>query len=81
MNEQFERLLENWRDGVLTESEIWPNTILEAHARGIPLALVNARMSDRSHRRWLKMKGVAAGRITRVNSVALPAPRLRAARK
>ena len=35
---------------VLVESEIWPNFIWRAAARGVPLFLVNARLSDRSYR-------------------------------
>ena len=48
------RFLDHWRPdlALLVESEIWPNTILALHERGIPLALVNARMSGRSFRRW-----------------------------
>ena len=34
--------------GVFVESELWPNLILAAEARRIPLALVNARMSPKS---------------------------------
>jgi 3-deoxy-D-manno-octulosonic-acid transferase len=37
---------------VLVEAEIWPNLAAEAHTRGIPLALVNARLSPRSERRY-----------------------------
>jgi len=37
---------------VLTESEIWPNFILEAKKMGIPLFLINARVSDRSAPRY-----------------------------
>lgn len=33
---------------LLTETEIWPNLIRACHRRGIPLFLVNARVSDRS---------------------------------
>ena len=33
---------------ILTESEIWPNLIRACHRRGVPLFLVNARVSDRS---------------------------------
>lgn len=52
------RFLDHWRPDLaaLTESEIWPNTILAASERDIPLALVNARMSDRSHRRWRRYR-------------------------
>jgi 3-deoxy-D-manno-octulosonic-acid transferase len=53
--------LDHWRPdlAVFTESEIWPNLILESSARNIPLALVNARMTKRSFRRWRRTMGVA----------------------
>ncbi|MFO0947456.1 MAG: 3-deoxy-D-manno-octulosonic acid transferase [Planctomycetota bacterium] len=35
---------------VLTELELWPNLLLEAKRRGTPVAVVNARLSERSHR-------------------------------
>jgi 3-deoxy-D-manno-octulosonic-acid transferase len=55
------RFLDHWRPdlAVFTESEIWPNLILESAARGIPLTLVNARMTQRSYRRWRRNKAVA----------------------
>ena len=37
---------------VLTESEIWPNFILRARKMGVPLFLINARVSDRSAPRY-----------------------------
>lgn len=37
---------------VLVEAEVWPNLVAEAHTRKIPLALVNARLSERSERRF-----------------------------
>ncbi|MEO8311192.1 MAG: 3-deoxy-D-manno-octulosonic acid transferase [Caldimonas sp.] len=37
--------------GVLMETEIWPNLLACAAARGIPVVLANARMSERSRRR------------------------------
>ena len=48
------RFLEHWTPdlGVFVESELWPNLILAAQARRVPLALVNARMSPRSLQRW-----------------------------
>jgi 3-deoxy-D-manno-octulosonic-acid transferase len=59
---QFARsFLDHWRPdlAVLTESEIWPNLILESSARRIPLALVNARMTTRSYKRWRRNRGMA----------------------
>jgi 3-deoxy-D-manno-octulosonic-acid transferase len=37
---------------VLVEAEVWPNLAAEARGCGIPLALVNARLSQRSERRF-----------------------------
>lgn len=56
------RFLDHWRPdvGVFVESELWPNLILQAEARGVKLALVNARMSPRSLRRWTNWR--TAGR-------------------
>jgi 3-deoxy-D-manno-octulosonic-acid transferase len=36
--------------GVLMETEVWPNLVLEAAAHGVPLALANARLSAKSLR-------------------------------
>ena len=41
---------------VLTESEIWPNFIRTAKKMGIPLFLINARVSDRSAPRYKAAK-------------------------
>lgn len=38
------------------DSEIWPNFLVQAHRRGVRLALANARLSDKSFRRFLKYK-------------------------
>ena len=55
------RFLEHWRPSlaVFTESEIWPNLILETSRRAIPLAIVNGRMSTRSYDRWRRKPGIA----------------------
>lgn len=37
---------------ILVEAEIWPNFIWRAVDRGIPIFLVNARLSERSYRRY-----------------------------
>ena len=41
---------------VLVEAEIWPNLAAKAHARRIPLVLVNARLSLRSERRFRRFR-------------------------
>lgn len=48
------RFLDHWRPdlALLVESEFWPTMMTETHRRGIPMALVNARISPRSFRGW-----------------------------
>jgi len=41
---------------LLMETEIWPGLIGEARQRGIHLLLVNGRLSDKSFRRYLKVR-------------------------
>lgn len=38
--------------GLIIESEFWPNLLLEARRRQIPLHLINGRMSPKSFRGW-----------------------------
>lgn len=63
--------LDHWKPdlGVLAESEIWPNLIIEAADDGVPLALVNARMSTRSGRRWRRFKSVSGPLFSRFDLV------------
>ena len=46
----------NPRAVILTESELWPNFIRQLNKRGVPLFLINARVSDRSAPRYKKMR-------------------------
>ena len=44
------------------ESELWPNLLLASRRRGIPLMLINARMSARSLAGWRRGPGLARAR-------------------
>ncbi|MFO7298101.1 MAG: glycosyltransferase N-terminal domain-containing protein [Pseudomonadota bacterium] len=63
--------LDHWRPqlAIFTESEIWPNLIMETSARSIPMALVNARMSSRSYARWRRWSGLAKPMFSRFDIV------------
>ncbi len=60
------RFLDAWRPdaGAFVESELWPNLIGAARRRGLPLALLNARLSERSFRRWRYAPGLARTLMT-----------------
>ncbi|MFI5446814.1 3-deoxy-D-manno-octulosonic acid transferase [Polaromonas sp. UC242_47] len=43
------------RLGLLMETEVWPNTVAGAQAHSVPLALVNARLSEKSLRQAMRV--------------------------
>ncbi len=49
---------------ILMENELWPRMLHECDRRGVPVAVVNARMSDRSFARAMRMQSVW-GRVMR----------------
>lgn len=61
------RFLDHWKPdlGIWVESEFWPNLIVEASKRGIPLALVNARITERSFRNWQRAPGFIGDLLSR----------------
>lgn len=64
------RFLDYWRPalGLICESEIWPNLVIEARKREIPLVLVNARMSERSFKRWYRLPQTSRYLLSSFNS-------------
>ena len=48
------RFLDHWQPsfGLFMESDLWPNLVMGASERRIPLIVANGRMSQRSFRRW-----------------------------
>ena len=57
---------------VLVEAEVWPNLAAAAHARRIPLALVNARLSPRSERRYRRFRFFVAPTFRLLDLVCVP---------
>jgi 3-deoxy-D-manno-octulosonic-acid transferase len=70
------------RAGLVMETEIWPNLVALCQEAGVPLALVNARLSARSARRYGHVAALAAaafGGLARVAAqTAADARRLQA---
>ena len=59
--EATERFIRHWLPDVawFVESELWPNLIAAAQRYHCLMALINARMSERSFRRWKKHPAAA----------------------
>jgi 3-deoxy-D-manno-octulosonic-acid transferase len=49
-----DRFFDHWKPdlALFVESDLWPNLIITAKARNVPLILVNGRVSERSFNRW-----------------------------
>jgi 3-deoxy-D-manno-octulosonic-acid transferase len=54
---------------VLTETEFWPNLLDGCFRRGIPVAVVNARVSDRSWPRYRRLRRLWKPLLGRLRSV------------
>lgn len=67
------RALSEVRPGLvlLTETEIWPLFLDRAHARSVPVALVNGRLSARSHAGYRRLGRWFAGVLSRVSLFAM----------
>jgi 3-deoxy-D-manno-octulosonic-acid transferase len=50
--------LDHWRPDValFVDSELWPNLVMETKKRRVRMGMVNARLSQRSFRRWQRLK-------------------------
>ncbi len=58
------------RVGILMETEVWPSLIASCNAVGVPLALVNARLSERSLRRGRRFAGLLGNAAAGLGLVA-----------
>lgn len=55
------RFLDHWRPdaAAFLESELWPNLLAASRARGVPMMLLNARLSAGSAAGWARVPGFA----------------------
>jgi 3-deoxy-D-manno-octulosonic-acid transferase len=68
------RFLDYWRPDLAlwVESELWPNLVLMTRERRIPMLLLNARLSARSHANWSRWGGLARPMLSGFASLVLP---------
>ncbi|MBU0750971.1 MAG: 3-deoxy-D-manno-octulosonic acid transferase [Gammaproteobacteria bacterium] len=66
------RFLDHYRPqlGLIMETELWPNLIAACRARSVPLALVNARLSARSARRYARFPALTRGALGGLAAIA-----------
>lgn len=65
------RFVQHWRPDVtvVAEGEIWPNLLGAVHTAGSRLALINARMTDRSVEGWSKWPSFARAIFSRFDLI------------
>jgi 3-deoxy-D-manno-octulosonic-acid transferase len=61
------RFLDHWRPdlALFVESDLWPNMIVEASARNVPLIVINGRLSESSFRRWQRLPAMIVNLLGR----------------
>lgn len=61
------RFLDHWKPGLalFAESELWPTMLRVLRERELPLAVFNARMSERSFRSWQRFAPLAQAVLSR----------------
>ena len=66
------RFLERVRPqlAIVMETELWPNLFHACQRRGVPLLLVNARLSERSETGYLRVRGLATQTLSAVTEIA-----------
>ncbi|MFJ2546240.1 lipid IV(A) 3-deoxy-D-manno-octulosonic acid transferase [Pseudomonas sp. NPDC087612] len=59
------------RLAVIMETELWPNHIHQCAKRGIPVALANARLSERSARGYARFAGLTRPMLAEMSLIAV----------
>ncbi len=54
----------------LVELEVWPTFVEECGRRRIPVVVINGRLSDRSHRRYRRVRPLIRGTFSRIHAAA-----------
>ena len=66
-----ERFLAHWKPtlGIWTDAEFRPTLVALTADRGIPIYMIDARLSRKSYHRWLWLPGLAAAQLRRFRRV------------
>ena len=55
---------------VLAETELWPNMLYAASEHGVPVVLINARLSDKAYARYKRFQQLTRDMLIRINWIA-----------
>jgi len=71
-----QRFFNHWRPdlALFVESDLWPNLIITAKERNVPVILVNGRVSERSFNRWRFVPGTIAALLCRFDLCLAQSP-------
>jgi 3-deoxy-D-manno-octulosonic-acid transferase len=63
------RFLNHWQPDLtlFVESDLWPNIMIETSQRGVPMILVNGRLSENSFRRWRYLPAAIVNLLRRLD--------------
>ena len=56
---------------IVVETEIWPNLYAHCQQQGVPVIMINARLSEKSTRSYLKIKGLITETLAKVSTIAV----------
>jgi 3-deoxy-D-manno-octulosonic-acid transferase len=56
---------------ILVECEFWPNLVRQAHRRGIPVALINGRVSDSSFKGYMRLRPFTRRLLAMIDPVCM----------
>lgn len=71
-----QRFLDHWQPefGLIMETELWPNLVAACRQRGVPLLLVNGRLSERSARRYARLAALTREAFGNLAGIGVQAP-------
>ena len=63
--------LDHWKPdiAVWTESELWPRLMTQTHDRGIPMVLINGRISEKTAETWKWLPGMSKSLLDRFDAM------------
>ncbi len=61
VNFLIKNFIDLWKPNIVffVDSEIWPNLIINLHKKGVPLSIINARITKKTFERWFFFRGTA----------------------